>query len=210
MTYRDPATVERQRLREVSRALEQNKNAVSELTKERADLDRTLAKKRSLPVLENLRVASPCGEDWSAMQGDDRVRHCDKCDKNVFDLSAMTRAEAETFVANIEGSACVRFFRRTDGTVMTSDCPVGVRRRRRRRVASLLVAAGSAGLLASAVMPRIFGSSRRTMGSIATEQHDAPVLGKVDAPPAMMGSVSRPDPAVPSAEPRPVTHPPPK
>ena len=33
-------------------------------------------------------------------------------------------------VAEREGSMCVRFFRRTDGTVLTADCPVGTKRKR--------------------------------------------------------------------------------
>src|SRR6516162_8887116 len=39
-----------------------------------------------------LRVASPCPADWNAMQGDDRVRFCGQCEKNVYNLSAMTHA----------------------------------------------------------------------------------------------------------------------
>jgi hypothetical protein len=88
---------------------------------------------RSLPILDEIRVASPCSADWSAMSGDDRVRHCARCDRNVYNLSEMTRADAERLVAEREGRVCVRFYRRSDGTVLTADCPVGARARRRRR-----------------------------------------------------------------------------
>jgi hypothetical protein len=80
---------------------------------------------------------------WSDMQGGDRVRSCSACEKNVYDLSALTREEANTFLAARVGEAlCVRLFQRADGTVMTADCSVGAKaadggRRRRRHLAVL-------------------------------------------------------------------------
>lgn len=57
------------------------------------------------------------------MPGDDRVRYCTLCHLNVYNLSAMTRAEAEAFVTAEEGPGCIRFLRRKDGTIQTRDCP---------------------------------------------------------------------------------------
>lgn len=74
-----------------------------------------------------IRVASPCSASWDAMDGDDRARFCVHCTKNVYDLSAMSRAEAEALVRGKEGRLCVRFYRRADGTVLTDNCPVGLR-----------------------------------------------------------------------------------
>src|SRR6185369_10043080 len=94
--------------------------------------------------LDKIRFAAPCNEPWSGMLGDDRVRHCSQCDKAVYNLSAMPRAEAERFVAE-NADACVQLYRRRDGTVITSDCEVGIRRRRRiRRIAAAAVAVGGA------------------------------------------------------------------
>ena len=59
------------------------------------------------------------------MYGDDRRRFCSQCKLNVYNLSGMTRDEAEQLVMNSEGRLCVRFFRRKDGTVLTQDCPAG-------------------------------------------------------------------------------------
>ena len=86
--------------------------------------------------LDAIAVASPCTADWNAMTGDERVRHCGLCNNKVYALSVLTRAEAEALVAKAEGGArvCVRFFRRTDGTVLTQDCPIGLAARLRRRV----------------------------------------------------------------------------
>src|SRR5688572_29745486 len=83
-------------------------------------------------VLENIRIASPCNADWDEMTGSDSVRFCGQCEKNVYKLSAMTRAEAEALVTAKDSKMCVRLYQRTDGTVLTQDCPVGVRRLRIR------------------------------------------------------------------------------
>ena len=75
--------------------------------------------------LDNIRVASPCPADWEGMYGDERKRFCGECKLNVYNLSGMTRQEAENLIANWEGRLCVRFYRRADGSVLTADCPVG-------------------------------------------------------------------------------------
>ncbi|HEU0031491.1 MAG TPA: hypothetical protein VFQ53_12720 [Kofleriaceae bacterium] len=106
-------------------------------------LDDAKARAR-LPVLDNIRVAAPCTAEWSKMVGDDRVRHCGDCKKNVYNLSAMTRDEAQALIVEREGDLCVRYFQRKDGTILTSDCTIGISRRRRRRI----VAAGAAAMLA--------------------------------------------------------------
>jgi hypothetical protein len=100
--------------------------------------------KAKLPVLPNIRVASPCTADWNAMTGDDRVRACAQCNKNVYNLSELTRDEAEALILGREGRLCVRYYQRTDGTILLKDCTVGTAQRRKRR----LIAAGAAALLA--------------------------------------------------------------
>jgi len=75
--------------------------------------------------LDGIRIASPCRSDWNEMYGGERIRFCSECKLNVYNLSGMTRAEAESLLMNSEGRLCVRFFRRKDGTVLTRDCPVG-------------------------------------------------------------------------------------
>jgi hypothetical protein len=66
------------------------------------------------------------------MEGDDRVRFCRECNLNVYNLSGMTRREAESLVAGASVRLCARFYRRADGTMLTKDCPVGLRALRRR------------------------------------------------------------------------------
>ncbi len=77
--------------------------------------------------LNNVRVASPCSADWDAMIGNELSRFCGQCNLNVYNLSGMTRAEAEHLIAGHAGRLCVRFYRRADGSILTRNCPVGLR-----------------------------------------------------------------------------------
>jgi hypothetical protein len=61
------------------------------------------------------------------MSGDERARFCTLCSKHVYNLSALNRAEAEALVKEKEGKLCVRFYKRADGTVISDNCPVGLR-----------------------------------------------------------------------------------
>jgi hypothetical protein len=92
---------------------------------------------------QDIRIASPCSADWNGMPGNDRVRICPECQLKVYNFSAMTRAEVEALVSAREGRLCARFFQRADGTMLTQNCPTGVRealRRASRVVASVLSA----------------------------------------------------------------------
>ena len=82
--------------------------------------------------LEHVKVAAPCPADWEKMVGDERMRYCDRCSLHVYNLSGMTRREAEALVTSSEGRLCVRFYRRADGTILTRNCPVGLSALKRR------------------------------------------------------------------------------
>jgi len=152
--------------------------------------------------LSKVRVASPCPADWDSMIGDERVRFCGQCELNVYNLSAMTKAQAENLIVRTEGRLCVRFFRRRDGSILTRDCPVGLARlkqrmsRIRRAVASMLLGffAGSAGSYAVNGVETVL-DGQHTVGVVVVtgihqpvyspdaEQGEMPVtLGKVTYP----------------------------
>ncbi len=59
------------------------------------------------------------------MIGSERKRYCGECKLNVYNLSGMSKAEAENLILTAEGRLCVRFYQRADGSVITEDCPVG-------------------------------------------------------------------------------------
>jgi len=95
--------------------------------------------------LENVRIARPCPARWEDMAGDEQVRFCKLCEKNVYNLSAMSREAATKLIQEKEGQLCASLYRRSDGTILTADCPVGVKAFASR--VSRRVAAALAGLL---------------------------------------------------------------
>lgn len=72
--------------------------------------------------LHSVSIKNPCRMDFDKMEGNERVRFCGDCKLNVYNLSGMTRQEAEELVSNREGRLCVTFVRRADGTLVTKDC----------------------------------------------------------------------------------------
>ncbi len=81
---------------------------------------------------KEIRIASPCSADWNVMTGDERARFCQQCQKHVYNLSALTQAQVQALIVANEGKFCARFYRRADGTMLTADCPVGLKALRQR------------------------------------------------------------------------------
>ena len=139
--------------------------------------------------LNNLRVASPCPADWDAMYGDERKRFCGDCKLNVYNLSGMTKDDAEALITNAEGRLCVRYFQRADGTVITADCPVGWAKLKQRTklyataVASMLVALFSGVLFVS-----LFSKSKPSIGKLlipfSTPTPHPPTMGAIRPEPS--------------------------
>jgi hypothetical protein len=86
--------------------------------------------------LDRIQIAKPCEADWDRMKGDDRVRRCMDCKLDVYNISAMTRAEAATLIRQREGRLCIRMYMRQDGTLITRDCHEVMRRARRSGAAA--------------------------------------------------------------------------
>jgi hypothetical protein len=122
--------------------------------------------------LDRFRIASPCPANWEQMSGDDRVRFCDLCNLHVYDISRLSRKEAEAVITNTEGRICARLYRRSDGTIITKDCPVGLRAIR-RQVAKVTGAVFVAMLSASVtVFPRARSGSAIQLHSKASLGRD--------------------------------------
>ncbi len=219
MTYRNEADALRERARLLEGELHdlesQKREAqaldgraarvADELKKARTLLER-IESKRALPMLEQIKIASPCNARWDEMVGDDRSRFCGKCDKHVYNLSAMSREAAELLVLEKEGNLCVRLYRRTDGTVLTVDCPVGVRKKRLRIVGVLAIGGGlaaSAAGLASRGSPAPcsveVGGMQMEQGDIAPEVTGSAYVPPSPPPQARPPHVRMGKPSVPSA-----------
>ena len=103
----------------------------------------------------------------------------------------MTREAAEALVRAKEGDLCVRYYRRADGTVLTADCSVGVRRKRVRWVA----AAGAVTALAAGAVSLAFvqmGAPVRTVqgGVIPGRPIPPPVTVAEPIGEALQGGIS--------------------
>jgi hypothetical protein len=61
------------------------------------------------------------------MSGDERKRFCGLCQKNVYNISDMSRKDAEELIREKEGQLCIRMYVRSDGTIISNNCPVGLR-----------------------------------------------------------------------------------
>ena len=171
MTYRDDVAALEQRCK----ALESDMSASRRELEEARRLLAEAQHRRQLPVLDNLHIAAPCSADWSRMTGDARARFCGSCEKNVYNLSEMTRLEAEALLIEKEGKLCVRYYQRADGTILTADCPTGVAKRRRKRK---VMAATFSAVSAVAAAASAFGvRSQRLvmMGALPSPAYVAPV-----------------------------------
>jgi hypothetical protein len=157
-----------------------------DLAQTRQMLDEARARAR-LPVLDNIGIAAPCTADWNKMTGDERARHCGDCNLTVYNLSGMARDEAETLLREREGRLCVRYYQRSDGTILLKDCTVGVKRRRRRRIAAAAVAgslASVAGVAAYAFLPPAVMGEVETVGVVThVEQSATPEVKPPEAEP---------------------------
>lgn len=117
--------------------------------------------------LNNINVASPCSADWNEMYGDGRKRFCGDCKLNVYNLSGMTTEDAEALIMNAEGRLCVRFYRRTDGSVITQDCPVGwAKVKQRTRVFAAAAASLMVALFTGVLFASLFSKPRITVGKL--------------------------------------------
>ncbi|MFY9227043.1 MAG: energy transducer TonB [Blastocatellia bacterium] len=98
--------------------------------------------KRSIP-LNMISIAAPCSANWNEMTGNDQVRFCQQCSLNVYNLSNMAQDQAEELIRNKEGRLCVRFYRRSDGTILTQNCPVGLQALKKKiaRAATAIISA---------------------------------------------------------------------
>lgn len=143
--------------------------------------------KKNLPMLDRIEVAKPCPANWDEMKGNDQVRHCSLCRLNVYNLSDMSREEAARLVQNTEGRLCVRFYRRDDGTVLTKDCPKGLKAFRQRAlkrlalVGAFVLSAVGCGRIGDQLKEDFLGSrgsattGKVTVGAIAMPTPPPPV-----------------------------------
>lgn len=95
----------------------------------------------AIKQVQSVVIETPCSVDWDLMDGDEKKRFCGQCQKNVYNLSAMSDIEAAN-VLQMNGPGkrrpCVYFYRKEDGTVITNNCPEKLRKYRTRMAVACL------------------------------------------------------------------------
>lgn len=131
--------------------------------------------RRALPIVD---VPDPCDVPSSEMvklDEEGRVLACHQCQHNVYDLSKLTTDEAFTLLDRHEGSLCVQFYARADGTVQTIDCAPSrfeALRKRASRVtrAAMTLVAGVFALLIGLVQVRAHVGSHAEFTNVETKR----------------------------------------
>jgi hypothetical protein len=115
------------------------------------------------------------------MTGDERVRHCAHCKKDVFNLSELSRDQAERLIIEKNGDLCARYFQRQDGTILLADCSVGIKQKRKTSVlaaSAAMLLAGTGGIAGYLKLSHHHAKLERVpeprMGAVAVVPHVPP------------------------------------
>lgn len=90
-------------------------------------------------LLDRIDVKTPCNESWDEMAGNNEVRFCSHCAKDVHDLSAMKRTDAEKLVQKSNSKLCVRYVKSPDVKLITTP-PKFTQIKRRATIAASVLA----------------------------------------------------------------------
>jgi hypothetical protein len=149
-----------------------------------------------------LRVSSPCPRSWEDLIGNDRIRYCDQCKLNVYNLAELESQEVEGLVRRTEGRLCGRLYWRGDRTATPRDCPWPAKQRGFRRI----VATGSALFLVlfASVFRNMEGPDRGSFPGWLRELVELIDPQPVQRRPAVLGWLRPvPPPVSPAAQPGP-------
>jgi hypothetical protein len=142
--------------------------------------------------LDHVKIGAPCSADWDQMFSfeNNRVRFCSQCNLNVYNLSGMRKEEAEALIIKTEGRLCVRFYRRADGTILTQNCPEGLKAIKRRVAWIAQAVLGMVLSFVSGLGLYIFHLGRKPLPDFDTF--------RLPKPPVSIGAIAvRPEPKLP-------------
>ena len=144
--------------------------------------------------LDHIKIAAPCSAEWDQMFSfeDKRVRFCSQCNLNVYNLSDMSRQEAEALINKTEGRLCVRFYRRADGSILTQNCPVGLKAIKRRCAWVAQVVLGMILSFVSGLGLYIFYLGRKPfplLNNLPIFEKPRPLMGDIQKPRPLMGDI---------------------
>lgn len=76
---------------------------------------------------QEIKIASPCHVPIDKMEDRGSCFHCHDCNLNVYHFSNLTNAEIASLLNQNNEKLCIGMFKREDGTVITKDCPLGLK-----------------------------------------------------------------------------------
>lgn len=95
----------------------------------------------------------------------------------MYALAEMTTEEIHALLVRTEGKVCWRSYARADGTVLTKDCPEGLKRIRQRTHAAIATAAALlVGTFAGLLRDGGFWNTSQRLGSWAAATKQAAVI----------------------------------
>lgn len=70
-------------------------------------------------TLENFEVPQPCSMNWDEMPGNEEIRHCDKCQHQIYNLSEMPKRRALKVLNQPNETVCVTYLQDEHNQVIT-------------------------------------------------------------------------------------------
>lgn len=114
--------------------------------------------------LDLLTITTPCTQNWAAMPGDDRKRFCGQCQLYVHNLSEYSQKEIQELVGDVDLTKtrmCALIKRDGRGKLVTSNCPVHLRKYRQRLLAikaAIILLLAARGLISEAMAQGLIGA----------------------------------------------------
>lgn len=143
-------------------------------------------------TINELSISAPCPVTWDSMKGSNQVRYCEKCDKQVHDLTEMTSAEIVRLVEATEGHFCAQFVRRQDGTLVTAEC-TGLRLRIWKKLRRTIAWAASVFALVFLPGCPMGGGNMRMPRGPLIEPTARPTVTPAEPPAPILGMVAPPN-----------------
>ena len=134
--------------------------------------------------MKEAQIAAPCHVKWEDMTGDDKQRFCGDCKLNVLNAEAMTDDEVRQALLKAQNGerVCMQIYKRADGTILTQNCPQGIKLLRERARQAAAWFAGALSMLLSTAVSAAPGTKSDTTNKSKPTWH-ATVKG--DCPPAI-------------------------
>ena len=73
-----------------------------------------------LPVIQQIKIDSPCSMNWDEMDGDAQKRFCNSCQLHVHNFAEMHLSEVKKVLGS-SNHVCAKILQRPDGSIVTID-----------------------------------------------------------------------------------------